>query len=170
LPSDFLRMQHEELRLRHAVDYVLTATKSAKKLTTSELARLNRIITAGEDTAWRSEPVSIKIPSGKVQKFSLISNPMDDARRILGRAYDLASDGAVKEAAVYVYLQLVEEHLFQEANRRTAALAVQWILNEHDLEIDTLELLKIPVGDVRDGGEQKILMERVLGLMRGQKT
>src|SRR5688572_6492518 len=104
--SEFLRKQHEEQRLRHAIDYVSDATKSAKKLTTSELARLNRIITAGDDTAWRFEPVEIQIPSGKVRKFSLISNPIDEARRILGHAMDMASNGEVGEAASYAYLQL----------------------------------------------------------------
>lgn len=166
MTSDFLRKQHEEQRLNHAIDYVHEATKSAKKLSTSELARLNRIITAGDDTAWRSKPVNIQMSSGKVQKFSLISNPMDDARRILGHAYDEASNGAVEDAAVYVYLQLIEKHLFQEANRRTAALAMQWLLNEHEFDVDTLELLKIPVGDVRDASEKKSLVEQILKLIR----
>jgi prophage maintenance system killer protein len=164
--SDIIRKQHEEQRLRHAIDYVHSSTNSAKKITTSELARLNRIITAGEDTAWRSEPIVIKIPTGKVQNFSLISNPMDDARRILGQAYDQASNGNVKEAAVYAYLQLVEEHLFREANRRTAALAAQWLLNEYDLDIDAHKLLEIPVGDVRDASEKKQLMTKISQLIR----
>jgi len=67
MSSDFLRRQHEEQRLHHAIDYVQAAAKGAKKLTTSELARLNRIVTAGPDTAWRTEPIDIQIPSGKIQ-------------------------------------------------------------------------------------------------------
>jgi hypothetical protein len=167
--SEILRRQYEEQRLRHAIEYIEEATKGAKKITTSELARLNRIIIVADDTAWRTEPVTINIPTGKTHRFSLISNPVEDARRILGHAYDLAYNGEIREAAIYLYLQLVEEHLFQDANRRTAALAAKWILSEHDYQLDVFKLLEIPLGDVRDGAEKKSLTKKIGALIGGSK-
>src|SRR5690348_15837226 len=127
MTSDFRKKQHEEQRLRHAIDYVEQATEGAKHLTTSELARLTRIILAKDDTAWRYEPAEVTIPTGKSQKFSVITNPMEIARRILGDAFDIVNNEDPKKGAIFAYLELVQEHLFKEGNRRTAALAAQWI-------------------------------------------
>ena len=161
-----LRQQHEAQRLRHAIEYVSNATRTLKKLTSSELSRINQIIVAGTDTGWRFQQATIQIPSGKVHKFNLISNPIENARRILGDAYDMSNNNDVKDAAIFLYFQLVEEHLFENANRRTAALAAQWLLNEKDIELDTLELLEIPLGDVREPTERNELSKRILELMK----
>jgi hypothetical protein len=166
--SDFLRKQHEEQRLKHAIEYVHDATRGDKKLTTSELSRLNQIITARKENGWRNTPVELQIPTGQTRRLNVISNPVEDARRILGLASDIANNEDVVDAAVFVYLQLVDEHLFEDANRRTAGLAAQWILNQHDYEIDTLELLELPIADVRDFKVRTQLKEQMRSLIRGK--
>jgi len=164
--SDFLKRQHEEQRLKHAIDYVHDATRGSKHLTTSELARLNQIVIAANEPKWRTENVSIQIPTGRIKAFSVISNPISDARRILGDALDIANNDDARKAAVFLYLQLVDEHLFQEANRRTAALAAQWILNDKDIEIDTLKLLENPLGDVTDPKVRSAAAQLIMDLSK----
>ncbi len=164
--SNFLQKQREEQRLRHAIDYVRDATRGIKSLTTSELERLNQILTARTDDTWRTEKVEIKLPTGRIQSISLFSNPIDVARKIIGQAFDMANNEDVEKAAVYLYLNLIENHLFDDANRRTAALAVQWLLGTHNKEIDTNTLLEIPLGDVRDTQENQTLSEKIVQLIQ----
>jgi Fic/DOC family len=166
MSSNELQKQRDELRFAHAIDYIHEASTGAKKLTTSELSQLNQILTASKESTWRTEPVQIKIPSGQVYKFSIISNPIDEARKILGDSFSLAENESLGRGAAYLYLQLVQHHLFMDANRRTAALAVQWLLNSFDCEIDPHELLEIPVGDVRDATEKKNLSQKILDLIK----
>ncbi|MEQ1664408.1 MAG: Fic family protein [Bdellovibrionales bacterium] len=164
--SDILQQQREEQRFRHAIDYIHEATTGTKKLTTSELSRLNQILTAVTESSWRSASVQIKIPSGEIYKFNLISDPVDEARKIIVDAFEIANNESISAAAVFLYLQLVQHHLFQDANRRTASLAAQWLLNSFDHDIDPHELLKIPLGDVRNVFEKKKIGEKIRGLIR----
>lgn len=166
MSSDHLKRLHEEQRLKHAIEYVSEAARGNKHLTTSELARINRIIIAGDDTNWRTSPAVITISSGKTHRFSLISNPIEDARRILGDAFDIANNQDVRGAAIFAYFQLVEEHLFVEANRRTAALAAQWILNQWEYSVDVMSLLDIPLDDVREATVRQSLSVRIMGLIK----
>lgn len=166
MPTPFLKKQLEDQRFRHAVAYISEAARSAKRLTTSELSRLNQIVTATTDENWRTEPVEIKIPGGRIQNFNLINNPVESARTILGDAFELGRSGEILKSAVYIYTQLVQEHLFVDANRRTAALAMQWLLNSHEFDIDPDLLLKVPVGNVRDPIEMQHLTEQIKKLIR----
>src|SRR5690606_29135568 len=131
-----------------------------------ELDRLNQIVSARDSSGWRMNPVTLQISTGKTQRFNVISNPLEDARRILGNAGDLAYNEDPKVAATYVYLQLVEEHLFQDGNRRTAALAAQWVLNAHDTDVDVLQLLELPLGDVRDSSEREALSQKIKAIIK----
>jgi hypothetical protein len=162
---DFLQKQREEQRLRHAIEYVREATNGIKKITSSELARLNQIITARTDSTWRNEPVLVKVPSGKSHNLSIVSDPLDSARKIIGQAIELANNESAGEAATYLYIQLVKNHLFQDANRRTAALAVQWLLGSNDIDFDPNELLNSPLGDVREDVDAKSTRTVILNLL-----
>ncbi|MCB0351822.1 MAG: Fic family protein [Bdellovibrionales bacterium] len=161
-----LQKQREEQRLQHAIEYVRESTNSIKNLTSSELARLNQILTARTDSTWRNEPVLIKIPTGKSHSLSIVSDPVDSARKIIGLAFEMAHNQSVGEAAVYLYVNLVKDHLFQDANRRTAALAVQWLLGSNEIDFDPNDLLNSPLGDVREEAAAKSVEAEILNLIK----
>lgn len=165
MSSNFLKKQREEQRFRHATDYVRESAAGTKKLTTSELSRLNQILTASDTLSWRTEPTMVQIPSGQVHQLSIISNPVEEARKILGNAFDLANNQDIEVAAAYLYLQLIQHHLFQDANRRTAALAVLWLLSSFEKDIDPQELLSFSIGNVREDAEKARITIKLKSLM-----
>ena len=155
MSKNVLQKELENQRFEHAVSYVEHDSHGLKKLTTTELAHLNNILTGENSDPWRAGSVQVKIPTGHVQNFNMISNPMMRAREILGDAAIVAGNGDLLEACVFLYTTLVTEHLFTEANRRTAALAVYWTLCAHNTEIDIHQLLKIPVGNLRQESDRQ---------------
>ena len=58
-------------------------------------------------------------------------------------------NGEVEEAAVDLYSQLVLNHFFKDANRRTAVAATHWLLLERGIHISALGLLEVGIGDIR---------------------
>ena len=121
-----------------------------KKLTSSELAHLNQILTDCEETdPWRYQTTTIQFPGGSAE-VKVHSNPISRAREIAGNAEQIAGNGQVVDAAVYVYSELVLEHLFHDANRRTAVLAAIWLIEHAGIRIDAHQLLKIPLGNLRN--------------------
>ena len=143
----------DETRFMQGVNYVQQAAGSIKKITTSELEHLNKILTDGDDESWRFEEAQVQIPTGKSHHFSLLSNPINKARELLGNAMQMAGNREPEKAALYLYIELILGHLFQDANRRTAVLAALWVLHSEGLQIDAQKLLDIPVGDLRVDNE-----------------
>lgn len=163
-PANFLQKQLEDQRFLHGIDYVVKSSHGLKILGTSELAHLNRLLigdTSGEKEPWRFEQTSVKIPSGRTHHFNVLSNPIVNAREILGNAWQMAGNQEVVEAAYYLYSQLVLNHLFNDANRRTAVLATLWLVRSHGGTFDAKALADFPIGDLREMGDQQVLSAKV---------
>lgn len=156
-----LQKQLEEQKFLHAVAYVEQATNGPKILTTAELAYLNQMLTDKKREPWRMEPIAVTIPTGKTHHFNLMSNPVPVARDILGEAFSIAGNGDRLQAAVQLYSKLILAHLFIDANRRTAALAVLWMLRAHNANIDPILLEKYSVGDLRDINDLQKLSQKL---------
>lgn len=158
--------QLEDQRFLNAVGYVHANAQGLKKLIPSELAQLNQLLTAQSTEAWRSSSASITIPSGKTHQFSMLSNPTHLAREIIDAAEHSAVQGDFKDAAFQIYSRLILAHLFNDANRRTAALACLWLLHANGKDIDAVALAKESVGDMREKADQEILRKKIDSLIR----
>jgi hypothetical protein len=161
-PKSQLQKQLEQQKFLHGVKYVQNISSGIKKLTCNELSYLNHLITnhSTEET-WRMEPVEVLIPSGTKLHFNIMSNPLARARDIIGDAFQRAGNDEIIEAAAYLYSTLVTEHLFKDANRRTAVLATMWLLNSSGVDVDPMKLHDIPIGDLRAPGSTEDLIKKI---------
>lgn len=146
---DVLKKQLELVRFERAIDYITGSAGSQKRLNSQELAHLNNMMTSSTDNPWRQNATSIQLPFGRQEKLSLINNPMFAVRDILSNAFQQASNGEIEDAATYIYTQLVLNHFFNDANRRTAVAATYWLLLDHGIEIPAIGLLELGLGDIR---------------------
>lgn len=165
-PQSLLQKQLEEQRFLHGIAYVEQAARGLKKITTSELARLNNILTGESTEPWRFEAASVKIPSGRTHQFNVLSNPVDSARNLLGNSQQLAGNQDFFESAFRLYSQLVLCHLFRDANRRTAALATLWVLLSHGQDIDANRLADLVIGDLREPAAVDKLKSEIHDLLK----
>lgn len=164
--SNPLYKQLEDKRFQHGVSYTLEAAHSLKKLTSSELAHLNQILTDSEELdPWRFQTTTIQFPGGQAE-ISVHNNPLNRAREIAGTAQEMAGNGQILEAAVYIYSHLVLEHLFHDANRRTAVLATLWILEHSNLSVAPQRLLKVPLGNLRNPMDLQKLKNEISALIQ----
>lgn len=144
----------------HAADYAKKESKGLKKLTTSELARTNTFLT-GNDEPWRFEITHVQIPGGQIHKIDVISNPMNRVRDLISSALQLSGNGQGLEGAAFIYSQLVLEHHFKDANRRTAVIAALWVLLISGYDCDAEKLLQIPIGDLRSSKDLADLPQKI---------
>jgi hypothetical protein len=158
--------QLEDRRFHHAVSYVEANAIGLKKLTTNELSQLNQLLTGDASDPWRASPASVTIPSGKTHQFNLLSNPIHLARDIISSAQQTASNGDCVDAAFQVYSRLVLEHLFNDANRRTAALACLWVVKSHGREINAEALASGALGDLREKADIDLLRKKITTLIK----
>jgi hypothetical protein len=161
-----LQKELDRQKFLHTVAYVRQEYSGIKKLSTTELTRANQFLTGlnhGEEQSdpWRFEPAEIQIPGGARHQINLISNPINRARELIGTALQLVGNNQTVEAAEYLYSQLVLEHLFKAANRRTAVLATLWILLVGGYDCDPELLLSIPIGDLRKPEDLKALYLKI---------
>lgn len=170
-PKNPLQKQLEEQKFLHGVAYVEQASGTIKKLSSSELMHLNQLLTSkqpdnlvAQPELWRLDAVKIEIPGGEVV-LNMLSNPLNRAREITGDALEMAGNQKILEAACYLYSQLVLEHLFQDANRRTAVLATIWLLGNFGVQVDAHQLLAVPIGNLRDPQELKDFQSGVAELL-----
>ena len=170
-PKSPLQKQLEEQKFLHGVAYVEQASGTIKKLSSSELMHLNEILTNKlpdnqviPQELWRLEAVKIEIPGGEVT-LNMLSNPLSRAREITGDALEMAGNQKVLEAACYLYSQLVLEHLFKDANRRTAVLATIWLLGNFGIEVNAHQLLAVPIGNLRVPQEMAEFQAQVAKLL-----
>ena len=161
-----LQKQLEHQKFLHGISYVQQAAGGIKKLNSSELSHLNQILTDNKHEPWRLSETKVQIPSGQMQHFNIVSNPINRAREIIGNASDMAANDKTLEGASYLYSQLVLEHLFMDANRRTAVLATLWLLQSYSLEVDAQELLRVPIGNLRDKKDLELLAQKIEKLVR----
>ena len=65
-----------------------------------------------------------------------------------------------------LHSRLILAHLFNDANRRTAALACLWLLRANGKDIDAVALAKEPVGDLREQADSEVLRKKIDSLIR----
>jgi hypothetical protein len=148
--SNLLKKQLELVRFEKTIEYIkATAHGHKKHLNVPELAQINNMLTNTTDDPWRVEAVNLKLPSGREENISMISNPIFEARDIIFKARDEAEQDNLSEAATHLYSQLVLKHFFKDANRRTAVASTFWILLEKGVEIPAMGLLQLGLGDIR---------------------
>lgn len=170
MPSKDLQKQLELARFSRAMDVAESLGDHRALLTTAELARMNAILTGSSDDPWRQEPVTLVLPSGKTETFSLIADPKMTAREKLHRATELAESGAVVDAAVDIYAGLVMAHVFKDANRRTAVLAAHYFLKRYHLPLSGLALHEKGLGDLREPGVMDDLRKTIHQMSEEEKN
>lgn len=160
-----LKRQLEMTRFEHAREVAESLADHRALLTTSELARLNNILTgkkAGDvDLPWRQGTVTITLPSGKTETLTLIADPVIQARDKLHKSTELAEGGQVIDAAVDIYTGLVLCHVFQDANRRTAVLAAHYFFRRYGVALSGLAIHELGLPDLREEGQIERLRETV---------
>jgi prophage maintenance system killer protein len=152
-------------RFEHAREVAESLADHRALLTTSELARLNNVLTgkktADVDQAWRQGTITITLPSGKTETLALIADPVITAREKLHRATELAESGNVIDAATDIYTGLVLSHVFADANRRTAVLAAHYFFRRYGVPMSGLALHELGLPDLREEGQIEQLRETV---------
>jgi hypothetical protein len=164
-PKNPLQKQLEQQKFLHAIDYVRNEAQGLKRLTTAELSRINLFLTGHTQTPdadpWRRDAVEISLPGGHVHQMNILSNPTMRARDLLGAALQTSGNGQGLEAASFLYSQLVLEHLFLEANRRTAVAAALWIMLISGYDCDAQWLLSVPIGNLRQFADLSNLQQKI---------
>lgn len=161
MTSSILQKQLEAARFEHGISYVEHEYSGNKKLQTMELAHLNQILTGSPKDPWRFEAVQVNLPTGHSQHFNVITNPFARARELLSLASIMEGNDDYIAAAQYLYTHLVKEHLFKDANRRTAALAIFWILLSNNVKADPHALIQLKVGNLHDPKEYADYINRL---------
>jgi prophage maintenance system killer protein len=167
--SEILKRQLDKIRFERALEVTESLAEHRALLTTFELARLNQILVGkqparqpgDESGTWRESTTTITLPSGRSETLTLIIDPKITAREKLHRATQLAEDGAVIDAAVGIYTDLVLAHVFEDANRRTAVLASHYFFRRYGVPISGTALHDLPLGDIREPGQIESLRQTV---------
>jgi hypothetical protein len=163
MPS--LQKQLELSRFERAIHIAESLAEHRALLTTAELVRMNQVLTGTDGKSdkdpWRQDAVTLTLPSGKVETLALIANPVLTARDLLHRATELAENGNALEAALAVYVGLVMSHVFEDANRRTAALAAHYFFVRYGVPLSGLAIHELGLGDLREPGQIEMLRQTV---------
>ncbi|MEW6055853.1 MAG: Fic family protein [Bdellovibrionota bacterium] len=163
---NFLHRQLELTRFERALEVAESMVESGAFLNSGELARINNILTGESSEPWRDGLAVCTLPSGRQESFQLLADPVEKTREILRRAKDRAVAGEVVEAAADLYAQLVLTHVFKDANRRTAVVAVAYLLKLHSVEISALGLHELGLGDLRAEGQLEALRETLKNVVK----
>jgi prophage maintenance system killer protein len=158
---DSLKKQLEVTRFERGLEVAESLADHRALLTTAELGRLNQILTGKASDPWRQDSVTLTLPSGRIETLAVIADPKQLAREKLHRATEIAEGGSAIDAAVELYTGLVLSHVFQDANRRTAALASHYFLKRYGAPITGVELHELSLGDLRQPEQLESLKEAV---------
>lgn len=164
--SQHLLRQLEDQRFLHAIATTEEEARGLKKLNTGELVRVNQYLTGNDEEPWRIQATSVKIPSGRTHHFNVMNNPVHAAREIIGEAQRLAANQEMLEAVLHIYSRFILQHLFIDANRRTAMIAALWLAKSHGCGLDVTELARFPVGDLREPEAVENLRSKLRELLR----
>lgn len=148
------------------MDYVRKESQGIKKLSTTELSRINSFLSGTQDDPWRFDPVDVQIPTGVLHTMKMISNPVNRARDLIGNALQMSGNGHGLDAASYLYSELVLAHLFKQANRRTAVAAALWILLISGYDCDADQFLRLPIGDLRNPSDLDSLRSKIEAIVK----
>lgn len=165
MKTETLQNQLERIRFERALEVCESMANHRVLLTTTELARLNNILTGRTEDPWREESTVVTLPSGKQETLSLLTNAKLIAREKLHRATTLAEAGAIVDAAVDIYVGLVLSHVFKDANRRSAVLAAHYFLHRYGVLVSGIALHALAVGDLRDMNQVSALTRSINALI-----
>ena len=144
-----LKKQLQRVRFEKAISYIENNAHGKKHLNTQELASLNIMIRGNDEDPWRNEAANVSIPGGKHASFAILNNPLISLRNIISNASQKGMNGDIEDGALDLYSQLVLNHFFKDANRRTAVAATYWLLLERGIQISAVALLEFGIGDIR---------------------
>jgi prophage maintenance system killer protein len=161
-----LQIQLERTRFERAQEICESLAERRALLTTTELARINSILTGKNNEPWREETTTVTLPSGKTETISVMTNPTLIAREKLHRATELAETGNAIDAAVEIYVDLVLAHVFKDANRRCAVLAAHYFLHRYGIKVSGLAIHELGLGDLREEGQIEILRDTIRQMAR----
>jgi prophage maintenance system killer protein len=165
--SGNLRRQLDVTRFERAIEVIESLAQHRALLTIAELKRINNILTGKEEEdPWRQEPVTLRLPSGKSETFSLVGDPKVSTRDKLHKATELCEAGHVIDAAVEIYVGMVLLHAFQDANRRTAVLTAHYFLQRYGAPVSGLALHELGLGDIRQPEQVEALRETIRQLAK----
>lgn len=150
-----LMLQLQSARMERALEAAEALADNRSLLTTLELERFNGILLGvkiNEKTPdlWRTDPITITLPSGKTETLAIIKDPKISAREILHHATEKAENGDPLEAAIDTYVGLVLAHSFKDANRRTAVLAAHYFFSRYGIPLNGTAIHELGLGDLRD--------------------
>ncbi|MEN9723078.1 MAG: hypothetical protein RJB38_1064 [Pseudomonadota bacterium] len=163
-----LRLQLERARFERALEVCESLVEHRALLTHAELARLNTILTGKQptDDPWRQSPMTMTLRSGKQVQFAVMADPKVNLRDQLHQATEMAENGAVIDAAVKIYVNMVLSHYFQDANRRSAVLSAHYFLKRYGTPISGVAIHEMGLGDVRDPAQVEILRDTLKSMAR----
>ena len=170
--ADPLKRALEQARFERAMEVAASIGEHRALLTTAELARLNRILTGAKDDVdpWRREPATLTLIGGKSLNLDLIADPVMNCRDKLHRCTEIAERRSPMDATIAIYTDLVLSHFFNDANRRTAALAAHYFFSRYDIPLSGLILHELGLGDLREPGQIESLKETLEQVAKfGQK-
>jgi prophage maintenance system killer protein len=146
--SNLLKAQLEHTRFLRALEICDSLVEHRIFLTTTELARINNVLTGEQMDPWRVGVAVCVLPSGKQKKFDVCVDPINKAKDVLTYSKQLANSDPI-EAATYLYTELVLNHVFKDANRRTAVIACAYLLKFHGYNFSALALHNLGLGDLQ---------------------
>jgi hypothetical protein len=164
--ANFLRRQLERSRFERALEVVDSLVDRRAFLNSAELARLNNILRGERGEPWREQATVCQLPSGRNERFQILSDPIKKAREILHHASEQAASGQVVEAAAELYAQLVLNHVFKDANRRSAVLAAAYLLKFSGVHVSAMGLHELGLGDLRVPGQLDALRETIRNVVK----
>ncbi len=95
-PPETLKKQFELVRFERALEYIKQSAGGKKRLNSQELGQVNNLITNSSGNPWRQEATNVRLPTGRSETLSLISNPMFAARDLLSAAFERSLNGEVE--------------------------------------------------------------------------
>ena len=166
--ANFLQKQLERSRLERALEVVDSLITKGAFLNTAELARINSIVLGSNvEDPWREGATICTLRSGKQRPLQLIEDPVRRAKEILNFAKEKAIHGDAIDAAADLYADLVLNHVFKDANRRTAVVAAYMLLKQSNIGISAIGLHELGLGDLDSKGVRenlKLMLKSVVNL------
>ena len=163
---NLLKKQLEETRFERALEVVHGMADMHVFLNTAELGRINNILLGETKEPWRQGAAVCALKSGREARFQVLADPQKNAREILTYSKEKALNGQVIEAAADLYADLVLNHVFEDANRRTAVIAACYLLHLHGYEISAQGVHDLGLGDLSVSGQREKLKDAIKGLIK----
>ncbi len=177
MQTDLLKKQLERARFERAFQVAESLALHRALLTTTELARLNEIVTVNKEKRssvftdpWRHEAVTITLPTGQEKTLTLMIDPILMAREKLHHSTEMAEQGLKIESGIKIYVELILAHVFKDANRRTASLASHYFFKRYGVPVSGMDLYQLGLGDLRQENQIQSLTEKVCQMAKfGEK-